>query len=90
MILKEGKLIQKETPNHLLSGIAHKVWSLTVQEEEVEKVQVGNKIGNITRIQDGYQLRIISEEKPHPNAVREKPNLEDLYLYYFDEEEGRG
>jgi ABC-2 type transport system ATP-binding protein len=88
LILREGKLIQKESPNHLLAGISHKVWSLTVQEEELEKFQVGNKIGNISRIQDGYQLRIISEERPHPIAVREEPNLEDLYLYYFDEEEG--
>ncbi|MDX8346336.1 ABC transporter ATP-binding protein [Rossellomorea sp. YZS02] len=90
LILKEGKLIKKESPNHLLSGISQKVWSLTVEEEELEKLQAGNRIGNISRIQEGFQLRIISEDKPHPDAVRVEPNLEDLYLYYFDEEEGTG
>ncbi|XXM70811.1 ABC transporter ATP-binding protein [Lysinibacillus sphaericus] len=89
LILKEGKLIQKESPNQLLAGIADKVWSLTAQEEELEKLQVGNRIGNITLTQNGYQLRIISGKSPHPHAVREEPNLEDLYLYYFDEEEER-
>jgi ABC-2 type transport system ATP-binding protein len=88
LILKEGKLIQKESPNRLLAGIAEKVWSLTAKEEELERFQAGYKVGNISRIQDGFQLRIISEGKPHPNAVSEEPNLEDLYLYYFDEEEG--
>ncbi|WP_456274714.1 ABC transporter ATP-binding protein [Bacillus sp. AK031] len=88
LILKEGKLIRKESPNHLLAGIAQKVWSLTAKEEELERFQAGYRVGNISRIQDGFQLRMISEEKPHPNAVNVEPNLEELYLYYFDEEEG--
>lgn len=88
LILKEGKLIQKESPNYLLAGIAEKVWSLTAKEEELERFQAGYKVGNISRIQDGFQLRIISEGKPHHDAISEEPNLEDLYLYYFDEEEG--
>ena len=88
LILKEGKLIQKESPNHLLAGIADKVWSLTAKEDELEWFQSVFKVGNISRIQNGFQLRIISEGKPHPNAASEEPNLEDLYLYYFDEEEG--
>ncbi|BCB04035.1 ABC transporter ATP-binding protein [Bacillus sp. KH172YL63] len=89
LILKEGKLIKKESPLHLLEGISHKVWSLTAAEEELEDLQAGNRVGNISRIQDGYQLRIINEGKPHSNAVRVEPNLEDLYLYYFDEEKVR-
>lgn len=31
-------------------------------------------------------LRVISERKPAGNAVPVKPVLEDLYLYYFEEE----
>ncbi|EDL66545.1 ABC transporter ATP-binding protein [Bacillus sp. SG-1] len=88
LILKEGKLIQKESPNHLLTGIADKVWSLTAKEDELEWFQSVFKVGNISRIQNGFQLRIISEGKPHPHAAIEEPNLEDLYLYYFDEGEG--
>jgi ABC-2 type transport system ATP-binding protein len=88
LILKEGRLLKKESPNHLLAGLDQKVWSLTSKEEELETYQTGYKVGNISRIQDGYQLRMISEEKPHQQAVSVEPNLEDLYLYYFDEEEG--
>ncbi|WP_404469100.1 hypothetical protein [Sutcliffiella horikoshii] len=48
---------------------------------------VYRKVGNIGRVGDGvFDLRILSDSKPHPAAVNEAPNLEDLYLYYFDGE----
>ena len=35
-------------------------------------------------------LRLLSNELPLPEAREAVPNLEDLYMYYFsDEEEGR-
>ncbi|RIW28699.1 ABC transporter ATP-binding protein [Bacillus salacetis] len=88
LILKDGKLVKKESPSHLLKGLEQKVWSLTVKGEELETYQSGYKVGNISRLQEGYHLRMISEEKPHLKAESVEPNLEDLYLYYFDEEEG--
>ena len=87
LILKSGKLIQKQTPQSLLKGIEEKVWSVTVDtESETTKFQSIYKVGNIARVGDKFKLRILSDVKPHLNAVNEHPNLEDLYLYYFDEE----
>nr|WP_309100026.1 ABC transporter ATP-binding protein [Fredinandcohnia onubensis] len=87
LILKSGKLIQKQTPQSLLKGIEEKVWSVTVDtESEITKFQSIYKVGNIARVGDKFELRILSDIKPHQNAVQEHPNLEDLYLYYFDEE----
>lgn len=86
LILKAGKLIKKETPQVLLKGIEEKVWSVTVDEAEISHFQAMYKVGNIARNQDQFQLRILSDSKPHHNAKNEMPNLEDLYLYYFDEE----
>ncbi|MEH7225966.1 ABC transporter ATP-binding protein [Bacillus sp. JJ1566] len=87
LILKAGKLIQKQTPQALLKGIEDKVWSVTVKNEsEITRLQSIYKVGNIARIGDTVQLRILSDVKPHLSAAHEHPNLEDLYLYYFDEE----
>ncbi|MFT8322028.1 MAG: ABC transporter ATP-binding protein [Bacillus sp. (in: firmicutes)] len=86
LILKEGRLIKKETTQELLKGMKNKVWNLTVREEEVAFYQSRYKIGNIVRLDKDIQLRIIHEEKPNDHAKEEIPNLEDLYLYYFDEE----
>lgn len=86
LILKGGRLIQKETPQALLKGLENKVWSLLVKEEEVDYYQSTFRVGNIVRLENGIQLRILHDERPHEQAIKETANLEDLYLYYFDEE----
>lgn len=87
LILKEGQLVKKETPQKLLNGLKQKVWSLVVQQEEVASFQRNFRVSNIIRLEEGVHMRIIHEGKPHSRAKEETPNLEDLYLYYFDEEE---
>ena len=87
MILKEGCLIHKETPQKLLKGIENSVWSLLVEESAISTYQSQYKVGNINRAGNQFELRILSDEKPHIQAINQNPNLEDLYLYYFDEEE---
>ncbi|MFD1738401.1 ABC transporter ATP-binding protein [Bacillus salitolerans] len=87
LMLKNGKMISQETPQTLLKGIEDKVWSVLVTEEEMLYYQNNFKVGNINRVQDKCNIRMVSDSKPHETAVREVPNLEDLYLYYFDEEQ---
>lgn len=84
LVLKQGQLIEKETPQKLLKGIEDKVWTVRVDEAEIVHFQSKCKVGNISRVGDQFQLRILSDSKPHPHAIIEVPNLEDLYLYYFD------
>ncbi|MEH7444144.1 ABC transporter ATP-binding protein [Bacillus sp. JJ1122] len=88
LIMKNGKLIEKDTPQNLIHYIQKKVWCVTAGEAEVPVYQSTYKVGNISRQPEGIELRIISEEKPAANAVNVPVNLEDLYLYYFDEEVG--
>ncbi|MBE4909183.1 ABC transporter ATP-binding protein [Bacillus luteolus] len=86
LVLKDGRLIEKETPQKLLKGIEDKVWTAFVSEAEISNFQSKYKVGNIARAQEKFQLRIISDSKPHVDAKNEVPNLEDLYLYYLDGE----
>ena len=32
-------------------------------------------------------LRLIAKEKPYPDAAAERPNMEDMYLFYFGKQE---
>ncbi|MFJ5763150.1 ABC transporter ATP-binding protein [Neobacillus sp. NPDC093182] len=88
LIMKDGKLIEKDTPQNLMERIQKKVWSVQAEETDIPYYQGSYKVGNISRGTEGIQLRIISEEKPSVRAVNVSVNLEDLYLYYFDEEVG--
>ncbi|WHY67510.1 ABC transporter ATP-binding protein [Neobacillus sp. SuZ13] len=85
LIMKDGRLIEKDSPQKLMSRIQTKIWCVEASEAEIATYQEGFKVGNIARKVDGIELRIISEEKPADDAVNVPVNLEDLYLYYFDE-----
>jgi ABC-2 type transport system ATP-binding protein len=86
LVLKEGRLIKKETPQKLLKDIEGSVWTVIVDEAEIPEFQSKYKVGNVARVQEKFSLRILSDKKPDGEAVSEVPNLEDLYLYYFDGE----
>jgi ABC-2 type transport system ATP-binding protein len=44
------------------------------------------KIGYIIQRKNWLELRNISDIKPTDTSLKETPNLEDLYLFYFDQE----
>jgi ABC-type multidrug transport system ATPase subunit len=86
LLMKEGILIKKDTSKELLKEMKGKVWSMQTSEEALTEVKDIYKVVNIVPKDDCIELRIISEEKPVFNAVEVTPTLEDLYMYYFDEE----
>lgn len=90
IIMKQGQLLQKKDPQDLLRLLDGKVWLTTASESELADYQDQNLVGNIVRREHGIELRIVSDSKPSKTARQETPNLEDLYLYYFDEEANDG
>ena len=46
------------------------------------------KISNMKTEPQGVVLRIISQEKPMPDAKWVEASLEDVFLYYFGEKAG--
>lgn len=85
LILKTGNLLHKRDPQELLKEIDGKVWLVQASEQEISRYQTEFKVGNIIRTEKGAELRIISNEQPSAKAIVAKANLEDLYLYFFEE-----
>jgi ABC-2 type transport system ATP-binding protein len=86
MLIKEGFLLKKDTPTKILQELEGKVWQVEIPESALYDIKQKYKMGNIRRKQEGIEVRIISKEKPFPSAVQIEPGMEDIYLYYFDEE----
>ena len=86
LIMKKGKFLHQGKPGDILHAVDNKVWECRVTEEEAAPMIDRYNIGNLRKENDTTILRIISEEKPCKQAVCVTPNLEDLYLYYFNEE----
>ena len=87
ILLKEGHLLQQESPDALMRGIEGKVWLVSATDKTVSEKASNMKISNMFRDGDSIQLRVIADSKPDESAVIASPNLEDVFLYYSGEGE---
>lgn len=85
LLLKQGKIIGAGKPHELCRKIAGNVFEITAAEESLAEISHNFKVGNISRDEKNIYVRVISENPPEGyDYKRCKPDLEDLYLYFFD------
>lgn len=82
ILLFDGCVKERGTPNELISGVMDKVWNVSVLPGEVDTYVKKYKISNIFSEENSYTLRIISETKPCDGAKSVLPNLEDVFLWH--------
>ena len=88
IVMKKGNKILEGTPEELLRALNGKVWKCTVYDKkEVAELNSIYCIINIHQENNCTELRIVSDKKPYIQAVNVEPNLEDLYLAYFQDSE---
>lgn len=88
LFMKEGEFLHTGSPQEVISAAKEKVWSLTVSVKDVEEYMKHYKMANSRTVPDGMQVRLLSEEKPHPDAYEETPTLEDAFLSFMGEKAG--
>lgn len=88
IVMKAGKKILTGTPEELLKDLRGSVWKcVAYDKKEAEMLNHKYCIINIHQENNTTELRIVSRQKPTVNAVNIEPNLEDLYLAYFQDNE---
>lgn len=88
LLMKDGEFAHSGTVYELISSIPEKVWSVKVAKPEVDGYMKQYKVANVRTVPEGVELRILSEQSPHPDALEEEVSLEDVFLYYFGEKAG--
>lgn len=88
LLMKEGELVHAGSPEEITADIPDQVWSLSLAKDEAASYVRKYKIANARSTPAGTELRILSKEKPHPEAVKVTPGLEDVFLSYFGEKAG--
>lgn len=90
IVLKKGEIVVNGTPNVLIQQMLGKVWECLIPESELEYVSQKYCIVNQHLQSQQVLLRIISEEKPDLEMSKAiSPTLEDLYMFYFRDENVR-
>lgn len=85
LVMKKGQLLHRGRQGEIIENVQGKVWECKVSQAEAIRLQECCNIGNLRNEGDSVVLRVIGEEPPCEQAVPAIPNLEDLYLYYFND-----
>ena len=83
ILLKKGCVLDMKQPHELLEEINGLVWTVTVPAGTEKPLMIAHPCSNVLHMDGQTVLRLLAEEKPHPEAVMTVPNMEDLYLYFF-------
>ena len=82
-LLSSGKIVFNDSPEKLVSQARNKVWQVAAAGVEIERIREQFPVISAIPSIDGYDLRLVSENQPTPNAVSLEPNLEDAYIYFM-------
>ena len=92
-IMKAGKIVDIGTTDELVKEIEGKVWTCTIPANDLVSYEMRLRVIN-QRSEDNGQvsIRYLSDTPEISGAVAALPRLEDLYLWYFPQEnlEGEG
>lgn len=86
-VMKEGKLIAQDTPEHLVEQVAGKVWLGNVPAAQLSRWERELRVVNLRTEPDGtVTVRYLAEAPALPGSSPAVPGLEDLYLWMFPDE----
>lgn len=87
LVMKNGQMIHQGSLEEIIKVIEGKVWEGTVDPRSADELTAKLPVINTRTDEDKVLLRVVCEEKPCESAENVPATLEDLYLYYFSEEE---
>lgn len=87
IILKNGQFLQQGSSQELLETMNGKVWEIPVPDGSHLPTGRDFAIVNEKVTSSGRVFRVVSDYQPIPQAQPVQPNLEDLYIYHFREEQ---
>ena len=86
LLMKNGRIIGQGMAEELENMIAGYVYEVIVSEEELDEFIGKNLVAGIRKEGAGIIVRYISEAEDSM-GMKVRPNLDDVYLYHFREDE---
>lgn len=87
LFLNKGNLIDFGSPQVLCEKLSNMVYEIISAHDGVTDIAKDYRISNIFKDDKYAYIKVITTKPPFEYKYREaKPNLEDVYLYYFDED----
>lgn len=85
IVMGKGNMIASGSPGYLCSVMKDRVYEIEVEESAFDQITEQFKVVNVCRDGELIRVRVLSEGKPTAFSCQPvKPDLEDLYLHYFE------
>ena len=86
ILMKQGEIIDNASPFELLDKIKNYVYEIKIEERQLQQIQQCYVVSNLRYTTDGLVVKIITKKEPAELEYKRAPaNLEDVYLFHFDE-----
>ena len=86
IMIRHGQKVAMDTPVNILKQMQGKVYELSIQSGELDKLRAAYKICNISKDSTGVMVRVVSDKPPEDlTAAVVKPTIEDAYLYMVED-----
>ena len=79
-LIASGRLVEDATPEALLAAAQGSCWEWVVPSARFDEIKRTHLVSGTMRRGDGVHVRVVSDERPSPDAVPATPGLEDAYL----------
>jgi len=86
LMMKQGYFLLEEPMDTVADSIKGKVWEVLVDQQEADKMSGQFCVVNLHHENGMVRLRIVHDSSPAAGAYAARPNLEDLFLYHFQDE----
>lgn len=90
LLMKNGRLVGQKSPAELIRSMEGKVAEVPCTFDSAKELQETYHVGNLFQRKDGLVLRLVGDDLPEEfERVPYGLNLEDVYLYYLEDDKGR-
>ena len=79
-LIASGRLIEHTTPEALLAAAQGSCWEWVIPSARFEEIKHSHLVSSTARRGDGVHVRVVSDQRPSPEATPATPALEDAYL----------
>ncbi|WP_141430814.1 ABC transporter ATP-binding protein [Bacillus sp. 03113] len=90
IMIKDQEILYKDSIHHICNVISGMVYETTIAFQQAQDFR--NQFFSLSEKQEDGKLivRFISKDMPDPTWTKVKPNLEDVFLYIYKDEQEKG
>ncbi|NKB69639.1 MAG: ATP-binding cassette domain-containing protein [Candidatus Latescibacteria bacterium] len=82
-LLYQGGIAFNGPPDDLIARAQGRVWKLIAPHAELDRLKEQYAVISTVPDADGYEVRLVAQEAPGPDAEALMPNLEDAYIHFM-------